>query len=308
MEPVYHVPVMGQEVVDYLIKKTDGIYLDGTLGGGGHAELILNKLSNDASYFGIDRDIDAIKVARKRLKGYSNFSAFQTTFEQIDEVVKQTGIEKIDGILLDLGVSSWQIDNDERGFSFRPGVALDMRMNIEQELRGEWILNNYGKDKLKTIFKDYGEERFSGKIAYRIVKAREEKRIEKTGDLLALIDRCVNPRFATKSYARIFQALRIEVNNELEILKQTLDESIKYLAKKGRLAIITYHSLEDRIVKNFMRDAENPCTCPPEFPVCVCGKKQKLKRIKPHFILPSEEAINNNARSRSAKLRVAERV
>ncbi|KAA3611119.1 MAG: 16S rRNA (cytosine(1402)-N(4))-methyltransferase RsmH [Calditrichaeota bacterium] len=308
MDSAYHVPVLGQEVADCLIHKTDGIYLDGTLGGGGHAEIILNRLERKAHYLGVDRDIEAINVSNKRLEGFSNFSSYQTTFEQLEPVLKRASVSLLDGIFLDLGVSSWQIDNNERGFSFRQGLSLDMRMNSSQELTAEWILNNYSKENLKIIFKEYGEERFAGKIAYRVVKAREEKRIDKTTELLKIIDRCVNPRFATKSYARIFQALRIEVNNELEILKQTLDESKNYLAKKGRLAVITYHSLEDRIVKNFMKNAENPCTCPPEFPVCVCGKKQIFKRLKPHFILPSQEEIDKNPRSRSAKLRVAIRV
>ncbi len=308
MESTYHVPVMGQEVADNLIHKSDGIFLDGTLGGGGHAKIILNRLSKQARYLGVDRDAEAIEVSQERLADYSNFTAFKATFEEIDEVLERAGVRKLDGVLLDLGVSSWQIDSDERGFSFRKGLSLDMRMDAEQELTAEWIINNYSKEKLKSIFKEYGEERFSGKIAYKIVKRRDEKKIERTNELLDVIDRCVNPRFATKSYARIFQALRIEVNNELSILKNTLNESIKYLSNKGRLAIITYHSLEDRIVKNFMRDAENPCDCPPEFPVCVCGKKQLLKRLKPHFVLPSQEETDSNPRSRSAKLRVAVRV
>ncbi len=308
MESLYHVPVMVQEVLETLVYKKDGVYFDGTLGGGGHAKLILSKINNQARYLGIDRDAEAIKEARKRLKDYNNFYAFQTTFEQIGAVLSEMRVAKLDGILLDLGVSSWQIDNDGRGFSFRKGLSLDMRMDSRQELTAEWILNNYSKDELRKIFKEYGEERFSGKIAYRVVKAREEKKIERSEEVLALIDRCVNPRFATKSYARIFQALRIEVNNELEILKESLGESIKYLGKEGRLVVITYHSLEDRIVKNFMRDAENPCTCPPEFPVCVCEKKQELKRIKPHFIQPSQEEIKTNPRARSAKIRAAIRV
>jgi 16S rRNA (cytosine1402-N4)-methyltransferase len=308
MGQAYHVPVMVQEVLGTLVHRKDGTYFDGTLGGGGHAEFILSKLDDTAHYLGIDRDEQAINVSRKRLAGFLNFKAFQTTFEQIGSVLNEAGFTSLDGILLDLGVSSWQIDNDDRGFSFRKGLSLDMRMDSRQDLTAEWILNNYSKDELRKIFKEYGEERFSGKIAYRVMKAREEKKIERSGEVLALIDRCVNPRFATKSYARIFQALRIEVNNELEILKQSLKESIKYLGKEGRLVVITYHSLEDRIVKNFMRDAENPCTCPPEFPVCVCEKKQKLKRIKPHFIQPSQEEIKTNPRARSAKIRAAIRV
>ena len=210
--------------------------------------------------------------------------------------------------MLDLGVSSWQIDEDKRGFSFRPGLKLDMRMNTEQNLNAEWIINNYKEEELKRIFKEYGEERFSGRIARLIVEQRSKHRLSTSTDLIKIIDRCVNPRFAIKSYARIFQAVRIEVNDELNILRDALEKAVHFLKTRARLAVITYHSLEDRIVKNFYRDQENPCICPPEIPVCSCGRKPLLKRIRPNFISASANETAGNPRARSAKLRVAEKV
>jgi len=304
----YHVPVMGKQIVEHLVQNLEGAYFDGTLGGGGHAELILNALSTKALYVGIDRDIEAIETAKIRLARFKNFRTHQTTFENIKNVLEEEEIEAFDGIFLDLGVSSWQIDSKERGFSFRLGVKLDMRMDTRQSLTAEEIVNNYSFNELKRVFREFGEERAAGKIAYKIVEAREETPFVKSNELINIIDRCVNPRFATKSYARIFQALRIEVNNELKILEETLSEAIKYLAPKGRLCVITYHSLEDRIVKNFFKDLESPCTCPPTFPVCVCDKKAEIKRKKPLFILAEKDEIKRNTRSRSAKLRVAEKI
>jgi 16S rRNA (cytosine1402-N4)-methyltransferase len=308
MEGLYHVPVLGQQVAKYLVGNKKGIYLDGTLGGGGHAQIILETLHKDSLYIGIDRDLDAVNEAKERLKSYNNLKIYCTTFNNIAEILQKEDLKDIDGVLLDLGVSSWQIDQDKRGFSFRPGLKLDMRMDTSQKLNAEWIVNNYEKEDLKRIFKEYGEERFAGKIAHLIVKHREQQQIKSSSDLLKIIDKCVNPRFAIKSYARIFQALRIEVNNELKILEDTLDEAVKYLKSKGRLLVITYHSLEDRIVKNFFREQEDPCTCPPELPVCVCGKQPVLKRLKPNFIEASQDEISRNARARSAKLRIAEKL
>lgn len=299
---------MGREVVEHLLYNIDGVYLDGTLGGGGHAQIILSKLSSDALYLGIDRDADAINTAKEVLKNHSNFSAWQTTFNQIDSVLYKAQVTALDGILLDLGISSWQIDQDARGFSFRPGVELDMRMDRSQELTAEYIVNNYDKAQLKKVIKEYGEEKQAGRIAHKIVTARTQQAITKSGQLLEIINSCVNPRFATKSYARVFQALRIEVNDELTLLQQTLEQALLYLKPGGKLVVITYHSLEDRIVKNFYRAQEEPCTCPPSFPLCVCHKKPQLKRVKPHFILPKEDEVKENVRARSAKLRVAEKV
>jgi 16S rRNA (cytosine1402-N4)-methyltransferase len=308
MEQLYHVPVMGQEVVNYLVGNKKGIYLDGTLGGGGHAQIILDNLDADALYIAVDRDMEAVDTAKERLKLYKNFKAHCLTFDKIEEVLSREKVKKLDGVLLDLGVSSWQIDQDKRGFSFRPGLKLDMRMDDSQDLTAEWVVNNYTKEELIRIFKEYGEERFSGRIAHLIVTQRSKQKIVSSSDLIKIIDKCVNPRFATKSYARIFQAIRIEVNDELNILKETLEEAVRFLDEKGRLAVITYHSLEDRIVKNFFRDQENPCICPPELPVCVCGRQATMKRIKPLFIQASQDEIKSNPRSRSAKLRVAEKI
>ncbi|MCB0281953.1 MAG: 16S rRNA (cytosine(1402)-N(4))-methyltransferase RsmH [Calditrichaeota bacterium] len=305
MNSSYHVPVMVREVSENLVHKNDGIYFDGTLGGGGHAEFVLDILGESAKYIGVDRDPEAIQSAKERLKRFKNFKAYQATFDQIDTVLKEENISGVDGVLLDLGISSWQIDQDLRGFSFRPGNELDMRMNQGQQLTAGEIVNSYEKEDLKRVFKEYGEEKYSGKIAGRIIRFRENKTITKTQELTAIIDQCVDPRFAIKSYARIFQALRIEVNDELNILQATLDKMTSVLNKDGRLLVLTYHSLEDRIVKNFMRDMENPCTCPPELPVCVCGKEAQLKRHKPNFLTASNAEIKDNSRARSAKLRIA---
>jgi 16S rRNA (cytosine1402-N4)-methyltransferase len=299
---------MRQEVARHLITDREGIYLDGTLGGGGHAEIILSRLMETALYIGIDRDNDAVNYASERLKNYVNFQGYCTSFDNIESVLSKENIGQFHGLFLDLGVSSWQIDQDERGFSFRPGVNLDMRMDSTQSLNAHWIINNYTAEDLKRIFKEYGEERNSGKIARLITQQRMEKEILKSTDLLKIIDRCVNPRFATKSYARIFQALRIEVNNELNILKKTLDIAVEKLRKGGKLVVLTYHSLEDRIVKQFLHNQENPCTCPPGLPVCVCQKVAKLKLTKPHFIIATDDEIGENPRARSAKLRVAEKI
>jgi len=308
MEQIYHVPVLGQEVVQYLVGNKNGIYLDGTLGGGGHAQIILDILDKDGLYIGIDRDLEAIDKAQEKLAGYKNFKAYCTTFNDIEKILNKEKVKELDGILLDLGVSSWQIDHDNRGFSFRPGLKLDMRMNAEQNLTAEWIINNYNEEELKRLFREYGEERFSGRIARLIVQQRSKHPLTSSTDLIKIIDKSVNPRFAIKSYARIFQAIRIEVNDELNILKDALEKGVQFLKAGARLAVITYHSLEDRIVKNFFRDQENPCVCPPELPFCTCGRQPLLKRIKPNFISPSESEINTNPRARSAKLRVAEKV
>lgn len=308
MSVPYHVPVMAREVLQFLVHKKNGIYIDGTLGGAGHAKIILQHLASDGKYIGVDRDIDAINIAQIELVDYKNFRAYKTTFDDIHEILKEENIKKVDGILLDLGISSWQIDNDDRGFSFRNGINLDMRMDKYETESAEWIINNYSEQDLKKVFREYGEERHSGKIANLIVKARTKIRISKSQDLTAIIDRCVNGKFRVKSYARIFQALRIAVNNELEILKKALSKMTDIMAENARLVIITYHSLEDRIVKNFIQEMAHPCVCPPELPICACGKKAILKKNKPAFLSPSDEEIKNNSRARSAKLRVAYKV
>ena len=308
MDEQYHVPVLANEIVSFWISDPQGVYLDGTLGGGGHAEQVLRKLKTGAHYIGMDRDAEAIDFARRRLAAFPNITFYPGNFTQMEDAMRQAGFDALDGILLDLGVSSWQIDADSRGFAFRPGVRLDMRMNTEDSLTASEILNTYDEDSLRRIFREYGEERLAGRIARRLVAERQKQPIERSEQLRRIIDGCVDARFATKSYARIFQALRIEVNRELEQLKAVLQKALPLLKKGGRLAVISYHSLEDREVKVFFRKNENPCICPPELPYCVCGKKPQLKRIKPFLIRPGEEELKRNPRARSAKLRIGEKI
>lgn len=304
----YHVPVMAQEICDKLLINPNGNYLDGTLGGGGHAEFLLEKLNPSACYIAIDRDAEALAFAAERLKRFSNVVYYQGLFSEMDAALQKAEVESVDGILLDLGVSSHQIDSDGRGFAFRSGNALDMRMNTEDTLTAADVLNTYDVKELTAIFKQYGEERHSGRIAREIVKRRSSEEIVKSNQLMDIIQRCVPGKFLTKSYARIFQALRIEVNRELYVLEEALENSLHILKPGGRIAVLSYHSLEDRIVKNFIRRQENPCTCPPEIPYCVCGKKPQLKKLKPAFISAGAEEIKKNPRARSAKLRVGEKI
>lgn len=304
----YHIPVLGEQVCAFLIQKTDGVYYDGTLGGGGHASLFLNRLSANACYIAVDRDEDALDFSRRRLAKFHNVVYVHATFDAIEYAMQQAGVSGLDGIFLDLGVSSFQIDNEQRGFAYKADAPLDMRMNRAQTLSAETILNEYSEDELRRIFKEYGEERHSAKIAHLIVQRRKEGRLQKAGDLMQIIDRSSNPRFRIKSYARIFQALRIEVNKELDILRRTLTVALEKLNSGGRIGVIAYHSLEDRICKHFFKEQENPCICPPEFPVCVCHREPRLKRIKPYLILPSEEEIKENPRARSARFRVGEKL
>ncbi|MEJ2543026.1 MAG: 16S rRNA (cytosine(1402)-N(4))-methyltransferase RsmH [Calditrichaceae bacterium] len=304
----YHVPVLYKEVVESLMINPDGIYYDGTLGGGGHAELFLRALSNKAIYIGVDRDPEAIEFAGKRLTNYNNLIVYNGTFNMIESAMKSAGVEKLDAMLLDLGVSTYQIDEDTRGFTFRPGVSLDMRMNNSDPITAADILNTYDEERLVEIFKKYGEERFAKNIARRIVKMREDTEITTSDQLLEMINKSVPGKFLVKSYARVFQALRIEVNNELDILKDALEQSLIYLKKGGRLGVIAYHSGEDRIVKDFIKKQENPCECPKDLPYCVCGKKPQMRRIKPYPITPTKKEIEENPRARSAKFRVGERI
>ena len=304
----FHVPVLYREVISTLMINPDGIYFDGTLGGGGHAELFLEKLSNNAIYIGVDRDPEAIDFAVKRLAKYKNLIVFNGTFNLIGAALDKAKVEKLDSILLDLGVSTHQIDEDQRGFTFRPGVPLDMRMNPGENLTAADVLNTYDEEKLVEIFKIYGEERYSKNVARRVVKNRENAAITNSSQLLEIIKHSVPGKYLVKSYARIFQALRIEVNRELEILKETLDNSLQYLKPGGRLGVISYHSGEDRIVKDFINTQENPCICPDDLPYCVCGKEPQMRRVKPFPIKPTEREIEENPRARSARYRVGERL
>ena len=307
----HHVSVLLNECIEGLKIKENGIYVDGTLGGGGHSLEIVKRLGEGGRLIGIDQDTDALKAAGERLKDYSDKVTYvHSNFENVRQVLNDLGIEKADGFLIDIGVSSFQLDEAERGFSYMQDAPLDMRMNSENELSAYDVVNNYSEEALNNVIFGYGEERWAKRIAQFIVAEREKKPIETTFELVEVIKKAI-PKGARKDgphpAKRTFQAIRIEVNRELEILEKTIDDMTDLLNLGGRLCVITFHSLEDRIVKNAFRKQENPCTCPPEFPICVCGKKPKAKIITRKPILPSEEELEVNHRSRSAKLRILER-
>lgn len=307
----HHVSVLLNECIEGLNIKENGIYVDGTLGGAGHSSEIVKRLKT-GRLIGIDQDTDAINAATKRLEPYKDrVTLVHDNFSNVKVVFAQLGIEKADGFLLDIGVSSHQLDEAERGFSYMQDAPLDMRMNSESDFSAYNVVNEYSEDELNNVIFKYGEERWAKRIAQFIVEARKQKPIETTFELVDIIKKAV-PKGARKDgphpAKRTFQAIRIEVNGELEILEKTIDDMTELLNPGGRLCIITFHSLEDRIVKNAFRKQENPCTCPPEFPVCVCGKKPLAKVITRKPILPSEEELEENHRSRSAKLRILERI
>lgn len=298
--------------IESLDIKPDGIYVDGTLGGGGHASEVCRRLGDKGRFIGIDQDADAIAAASERLKEFGDkVTIVRSNYENIDEVLKELGISQVDGIYLDLGVSSYQLDTAERGFTYREDDApLDMRMDQRNEMTAKDIVNTYSESELFHIIKNYGEDRFAKNIAKHIVRARQEKEIETTGELIEIIKAAIPAKVrATGGHPakRTFQAIRIELNKELEVLENSIDKMTDLLAPGGRLSIITFHSLEDRIVKNRFRINENPCTCPPDFPVCMCGKKSKGRVVTRKPILPSEEELSENKRSKSAKLRVFEK-
>lgn len=304
--------VLLQETVDNLITKTDGIYVDGTLGGGGHSFEICSRLTGGGRLIGIDQDADAIAAATKRLELYKDrVTILRSNYRDIKNQLASVGIDKVDGIMLDLGVSSYQLDTPERGFTYRDeNACLDMRMDQRQDMRAKDILQNYSEQELFRMIRDYGEDRFAKNIAKHIVQAREKKPIETTGELNEIIRAAIPAKVrATGGHPakRTYQALRIELNHELDVLQDSLDEMIELLNPGGRLCIITFQSLEDRIVKNNFKKNENPCTCPSNFPVCVCGNVSKGKVITRKPILPSEEELEVNSRSKSAKLRVFQR-
>ncbi len=307
-----HVPVLLEECIDGLNIKPDGIYVDGTLGGAGHSSEICKRLSPNGMLIGIDRDEEALRVSSKRLEEFDCKKAFvHGNYSDIKNILRELDIEEIDGALLDLGVSSYQLDNPERGFSYMNDAALDMRMDRSEGMTAYDIVNEYSKDELYRIIKSYGEERWASRIADFIVKARREKPIETTFELVEIIKAAV-PASARRNgphpAKRTFQAIRIEVNDELGGVKRAVDDFIDVLAPKGRLAIISFHSLEDRIVKDAYSERENPCVCPPEIPICVCGKKPEIKKINKKPIVPSESQEDENPRARSAKLRVCEKL
>ena len=309
MNRSFHIPVLRKEVAEYLITKSDGIYVDGTVGGGGHAEYILKKLDTNATYIAIDQDIQAIEYARKRLAHVQQIHFYHNNFNQLDVILHQLKINQIHGLLLDLGVSSFQIDQINRGFSYLAlGSPLDMRMNQSSGPTAADLINNSETDSLVMIFKQYGEEKKARQIANIIKKVRGETPVQTTKQLREIIDKVTNPRYRIKSYARIFQALRIAINNELENLRNILNTGTKFLAAGGRIVIISYHSLEDRIVKNFLKSKVDPCICPHEFPQCACGRIQELKIITRKAIKPDPAEIKRNPRSRSAIMRVGEHI
>jgi 16S rRNA (cytosine1402-N4)-methyltransferase len=307
----HHVSVLLNECINGLNIKENGIYVDGTLGGGGHSYKIAEKLTS-GKLIGIDQDINAIEAAGKKLEQFKDkITLVHDNFSNIKAIMKNLGIEKVDGFLLDIGVSSYQLDEAKRGFSYMQDAPLDMRMDVSADLSAYDVVNGYTQKQLDDVIFNYGEERWAKRIAQFIVEERKKKPIESTFELVDIIKKAV-PKGARKDgphpAKRTFQAIRIEVNHELDILERTIDDMTEILNPRGRLCIITFHSLEDRIVKNTFRKQENPCTCPPEFPVCVCGKKPLGKVITRKPILPSDEEIEENHRSRSAKLRILERI
>ncbi|MBC5627482.1 16S rRNA (cytosine(1402)-N(4))-methyltransferase RsmH [Clostridium sp. NSJ-6] len=306
-----HVSVLLNECLDALNIKEDGIYVDGTLGGAGHSSEILKRLSENGRLIGIDQDTDALKAAGLRLQNFNNVTYVHNNFYNIKQILDDLDIEEVDGILMDLGVSSYQLDTGERGFSYMKDAPLDMRMNRENELSAYEVVNTYSEEELYRIIRDYGEEKFAKRVATFIVNAREEKDIETTLELVEIIKNAIPAKARREGphpAKRTFQAIRIEVNSELSILNRAIEDGVSKLSKGGRMAIITFHSLEDRIVKNKFRDLAVSCRCPKEFPICVCGEKAKVKVISRKAIDPSKEEVEMNPRSRSAKLRVIEKI
>lgn len=306
-----HISVLLEETIEQLQVRPDGIYVDGTLGGGGHSYHIASKLTEKGRLIGIDQDGAAIEAAAVRLKPYGDrITLIRDNYRNAGQALMRLGIERVDGILLDLGVSSYQLDNAERGFSYQYDTPLDMRMDLRQTTTAADILNGYGEMELYRVIRDYGEEQFAKNIAKHIVNARKDKPIETTGELNEIIKAAIPAKMRAGGghpSKRTFQAIRIECNRELEILGESLDELIGLLNPGGRLCIITFHSLEDRIVKTAFRRNENPCTCPPDFPVCVCGQVSRGRVVTRKPILPTAEEIAANRRAKSAKLRVFER-
>lgn len=306
-----HKSVLLEETIRNLKVKPDGIYVDGTLGGGGHAYEVCRQLSAKGSLIGIDQDEAAIEAAGERLQEFGDIvTIIRSNYCNMKKELQKIGISSVDGIVLDLGVSSYQLDNAERGFTYREDVPLDMRMDRRGSRTAKDIVNTYSENELYRVLRDYGEEKFAKKIARNICTARMDKPIETTGELIELIKQSIPMKMRAVGghpAKKTFQAIRIELNQELEVLRNSLDDMIKLLNDGGRICIITFHSLEDRIVKTNFKRNENPCTCPPDFPVCVCGKKPMGKVITRKPILPDEEEIAVNKRSKSAKLRVFER-
>lgn len=305
-----HKSVLLEETIENLNIKPDGIYVDGTLGGGGHSYEIAKRLTS-GRLIGIDQDEAAIKAAGERLVEFKDkVTIVRSNYREMKKVLRDLNIGQVDGILLDLGVSSYQLDTPERGFTYKENAPLDMRMDTRNPKTAKDIVNGYSEMELYRIIRDYGEDKFAKNIAKHIVRMREQKPLETTFELTEAIKAAIPAKIRMNTghpAKRTFQAIRIELNRELEVLKDTLEDMVDLLSPRGRLCIITFHSLEDRIVKTYFKEIENPCTCPPNFPVCVCGKQSKGKVITRKPILPSEEELEENSRSKSAKLRVFEK-
>ena len=306
-----HISVLLEECIDGLNIKEDGIYIDGTMGGAGHSKEIVKRLTT-GKLIGIDQDLNAINKAKEVLKDHMDkVIMVHDNFKNIENILTELEIDKVDGILLDLGVSSHQLDEGERGFSYKKEAALDMRMNREQKLNAWDVVNTYSVEEIATIIKEYGEENWAKRIAEFIGAERQEKSIDNTDDLVEVIKKAVPSgarRDGPHPAKRTFQAIRIEVNNELGIIKQTILDGCKVLNEKGRMCIISFHSLEDRIVKNTYKELFTQCICPPEFPICQCDKKREVKILTRKPIIASKEELEKNKRSRSAKLRIIEKI
>lgn len=306
-----HISVLLNECLEGLNIKENGTYVDCTLGGAGHSSHILERLSSEGTLIGIDQDNDALRAAKEKLRDYSNVKFVHNNFYNIDSILTSLNIPKVDGILMDLGVSSYQLDEGERGFSYMKDAPLDMRMDRDREFSAYEVVNTYSEEDLYRIIRDYGEEKFAKKIAKFILDKRADKPIETTLELVDIIKAAIPAKARREGphpAKRTFQAIRIEVNGELAILNKAIEDGVEHLNKGGRMAIITFHSLEDRIVKLKYRELANPCTCPKEFPVCICGKKPLVKIISRKAIEPSKEEVEQNPRSRSAKLRILEKL
>jgi len=306
-----HFSVMLKECMDGLNINPDGIYVDCTLGGAGHSSEILKRLSTKGRLIGIDQDLDALSAAKEKLKDYNNVTFVHNNFYNLEEILKDLQIDKIDGILMDLGVSSYQLDEAERGFSYMKNAPLDMRMDRTNPFSAYNVINEYSEEELYDVIKSFGEEKFAKRIANFLVERRKKKPLETTLDLVDVITAAIPAKFRREGghpAKRTFQAIRIEVNKELNILDKAISDAITSLKPEGRIAIITFHSLEDRIVKNKFRDLQDPCNCPKELPICVCGKTPIIKIVNKKPIEASKEELELNSRSKSAKLRVAEKI
>jgi len=305
----FHDPVMVNEVAEYLITRRDGFYIDLTLGGGGYLKVISNILSDKAVLVGVDRDPEAVAYAEENLKQLpQKTTCVNSTFDRLEQLMIEMGSRKIDGVLMDLGVSSFQVDSAARGFSYLNNGPLDMRMGPDCEITGEDVINDYSRKQLTEIFKKYGEEKRASKVAGAVIKARQMNRITTTDQLRQIIEPVLSPKYLSASLSRIFQAIRIEVNRELSQLEIVLPQALACLREGGRMVVVSYHSLEDRIVKRFFAREAKGCTCPDDFPICVCGRKPSLKILTRHVVKPSPDELNINSRARSAKLRAVEKL